>query len=171
MWDRVGLGQWLSPMALVFREGVVIPEGLRAIDSLGGPAAGLLQCEFVSWGPGHVPKGGATQKMSTQGGSISARSTSGARARWEVFCACAVHAAAKEELGSCVGLAGGPRSECHRARVKTNWVAWPHLGHGGQPGSVRSSGRIDWVLPSSTALPECSWTRIRLALAAGWQKP
>lgn len=67
-----------------------------------------------------MPKGGAIQKMSTHRGSISARSTRGVRARWEVFCACAVHAAAKEELGSCVGMAGGPRSECHRASVKTN---------------------------------------------------
>ena len=54
-------------------------------------------------------------------------------------------------------------------KLKSSCIGCPHLGQAGQPG-VRS-GKSAGASPNCTGLPECNWTRRRLAVAVGWQNP
>jgi hypothetical protein len=76
----------------------------------------------------------------------------------------------KEVAGDGGGVAGGPRLHSKALKRKSNRMGWPHRGHSGEPEAV-CSGKGLVVAPNWTGLPECNWTRIRLALAAGWQNP
>ena len=52
---------------------------------------------------------------------------------------------------------------------KINWVGWPHRGQAGQREPAKPGKSVLLALPNWTGLPECNWTRKRLAV--GWQNP
>ena len=65
---------------------------------------------------------------------------------------------------------GGPRVLCQGLTERINCMTWPQMGQTGveQTGAKFGKG---WESPKFKALPEWNWTRIRLALAVGWQNP
>jgi hypothetical protein len=65
---------------------------------------------------------------------------------------------------------GGPLVLWLKLKLKSKCVGPPQRGQGGQV-EAAGSDLSATVSPNWSALPECNWTRMRLALAVGWQKP
>ena len=80
-----------------------------------------------------------------------------------------VHAA-EEVRGHNDRSEGGPRVLCQGLTERINCMIWPQMGQSGveQAGAGLGKGSES---PKFKGLPEWSWTRIRLALAVGWQNP
>lgn len=66
---------------------------------------------------------------------------------------------------------GGPRVLCRSAKQIKRRVELPHFGHGGGLATGRHGGTLATATPNWTAAPRWNCTRIRLALAVGWQNP
>ena len=103
---------------------------------------------------------------------VASAATSGCRAdtacypiRWN--CQPGIHAARRVgEIGR--EPFGGPRLGLQRETEYTKRSGWPHVGQGGFGISGQGARSAS---PNCTGLPEWNWTRIRLVVAVGWQKP